>query len=89
VVLGWFDAAGVEWGVRDWRGRTLLHVVARHNTARAVERFKYLMKKTVDAMLEDGERRTALDVAAAWGNGGVLELFEREVDIGWVMRERE
>jgi hypothetical protein len=40
-------------------------------------------------MLEDGEQRTAPDVAAAWGNGGVLELFEREVDAGWVMRERE
>ena len=47
------------------------------------------MKKNIDAMLEDGEQRTALDVAAACGNGGVLELFEREVDVGWVMRERE
>jgi len=80
-VMGWFEEAGAEWDVRDHSGRTLLHIVARHNTPRAVDRFKYLMNKRVDAMQEDEERRTALDVAAAYGNQGVLELFEREAEL--------
>jgi hypothetical protein len=74
-VLGWFDEAGAQWDGRDRRGKTMMHVVVRHHTERAVDRFRFLMGKGLDVMAEDGERRTALDIAAACGNEGVLELY--------------
>jgi hypothetical protein len=76
-----FEAAGARWDMKDNRGRTLLHVAARDRDASAVRRFKFLMEKSVDPMLEGVERRTALDVATASENNAVLELFKQQKDL--------
>jgi ankyrin repeat protein len=78
-VLAWFEEADTDWKVKDLAGRTLLHIVAKHNTLRTIGRFKFLLGKGFDPMEEDGERRTALDVATACGNDEVLKLFVRKV----------
>jgi hypothetical protein len=40
--------------------------------------FRYLIEKGVDPLVEDRRQRTAVDVAAANGNGGVLGMFQRK-----------
>ena len=42
------------------------------------ELFKMLWKMGLDPKVEDVEQRTPLGVAAACGNGGILELFKQE-----------
>lgn len=82
--------AGADLKMKDNKGQGLLHVVAKkpyeqsHNLARFnknglnpdVENFKWLMEKGL-GMDEDSEQRTPLDVAAASGHTGILELFKR------------
>ncbi|WQF75414.1 Putative NACHT nucleoside triphosphatase, P-loop containing nucleoside triphosphate hydrolase [Colletotrichum destructivum] len=65
------EAAGADFEARDNAGRGLLHVAARGHAVR----FQTLLERGLDPMLEDGERKTALDVAAACGNDGVMKLF--------------
>ncbi|GJC95853.1 ankyrin repeat-containing protein [Colletotrichum higginsianum] len=66
------EAAGADFEARDNAGRGLLHVAAARGHA---VRFQRLLERGLDPMLEDGERKTALDVAAACGNDGVMKLF--------------
>ena len=40
-------------------------------------RYKMLMDRGVDPMVEDDSQRTSLDIAAAMEQGGILKLFER------------
>ncbi|KAK1637418.1 ankyrin repeat-containing domain protein [Colletotrichum phormii] len=68
-----FEAAGADFGALDNDGQSLLHVAAEGH----VLRFKTLTAKGLDPMLEDNSRKTAVDVAAACGNKGVLKLFRR------------
>lgn len=68
-----FEAAGADFGALDDAGRSVLHIAARGH----VRRFKTLMARGLDPLLEDGGRQTAVDVAAACGNKGVLRLFRR------------
>jgi len=77
-VLGWFEGAGTDWNVKDPKGRTLLHIVAGHHNSRTVERAKFLLRKGVSAVEEDGEKRTAWDVAAASGNDELPKLRDEE-----------
>ncbi|KAI0199498.1 ankyrin repeat-containing domain protein [Astrocystis sublimbata] len=70
-----WDAAGADFGVCDYKGRGLLHVAADRNLGGFVE---LLRVKGLDPKAEDGDRRTAVDVAAACANEGVLELFRGE-----------
>jgi len=79
-------AAGADLLARDAHGRGLLHVAARtqrfSRRGRSNRRvgwpaFRTLWKLGLDPLAEDGERRTALDVAAASGNNEVLVLFEK------------
>lgn len=72
--LNVFEAAGANLFTRNEKGQTLLHIAARGHASR----FKALMDKKLDPMIEDDNRRTALDVAAACGNEKVLGLFERK-----------
>lgn len=44
-------------------------------------RFQVLVQKGLDPMMEDKQKMTALDVAAACGNVSVLQLFEKD-DLG-------
>ncbi|KAK7702812.1 hypothetical protein SLS64_009422 [Diaporthe eres] len=68
-----FEAAGADFGALDNAGQSLLHVAAEGHALR----FKTLTARGLDPMLEDNGRKTAVDVAAACGNKGVLRLFRR------------
>ncbi|KAM0426586.1 hypothetical protein ACHAPT_008279 [Fusarium lateritium] len=65
---------GADFLARDAKGRGLLHLAASRN----VECFSDLMDLGLDSMLEDNAQRTPLDVAAAFGNESVLQLFEKD-----------
>ncbi|KAK1502160.1 hypothetical protein CTAM01_05598 [Colletotrichum tamarilloi] len=71
--IGAFEAACADFGAVDDDGRSLLHVAAEGH----VLRFKTLTARELDPLLEDNSRKTAVDVAAACGNKGVLKLFRR------------
>ncbi|KAF4456329.1 hypothetical protein F53441_1488 [Fusarium austroafricanum] len=83
------DKAGVNWTAVDAKGQSLLHIVAGrkvHGVRRRrerqglmrVARFRFLMGKGLDPVAEDGEHRTALDVAAANRADDIMELFKAE-----------
>jgi ankyrin repeat protein len=63
-----------DFFARDNKGLSLLHVAASGNDVR----FKELMAKGLDVMMEDEAQQTPIDVAAAAGNEGVLALFEKK-----------
>jgi ankyrin repeat protein len=69
---------------RNEAGETALHVIARREkTYHATEiherkLFEFFAGKALDPLAEDGRDRSALDVAAACGKKGILELFQRE-----------
>lgn len=66
------EAAGADFGARDEAGQGVLHFAAR----RHARRFRTLLARGVDPMVEDKAGRTAVDVAAVCGNKGVLGLFK-------------
>lgn len=68
-----FEAAGADFGALDNAGQSLLHVAAKGHALR----FKTLMARGLDPTVEDNGQKTAVDVAAACGNKGVLRLFKR------------
>jgi ankyrin repeat protein len=68
-----FEDAGADFSACDGKGRSLLHLAAKGDASR----FKTLMEKGLDVTLEDENRQTALDVAAARGNQDVLMLFQQ------------
>lgn len=47
---------------------------------KSIARFEALLQKGLDPMMEDGMKRTCLDVAAACGKESLLKLFEGEGD---------
>ena len=65
---------GADFFARDKRGRGLLHFSAGGDA----ERFRELVALGLDVMVEDEAQQTAIDVAAACGNRGVLKLFEKD-----------
>ncbi|KAI0103902.1 ankyrin repeat-containing domain protein [Nemania sp. FL0031] len=69
----WQDS-GADFGTRDNTGRGLLHVAARGKAFR----FQELMQMGLDPMMEDKNKQTPLDVAAACENKDVLALFARK-----------
>ncbi|GKT46777.1 ankyrin-2 [Colletotrichum spaethianum] len=71
--LAAFEAANADFKALDNAGQGLLHMAARGHAVR----FKTLAARGLDPMIEDNQRKTALDVAAACGNIGVLRLFKR------------
>ena len=87
-----FVEAGADLTVRNKRGESLLHRFAGFAVTvyptpslefgRAiedtVELFGWLIEQGCKVGWEDCEQRTALDVAAANGNEGILKLFQRE-----------
>ncbi|KAI0971998.1 ankyrin repeat-containing domain protein [Xylaria arbuscula] len=66
-----WKASGADFGTRDNAGRGLLHVAARGEAVR----FQELVQMGLDPMMEDENKQTPLDVAAAYGNNDVLALF--------------
>ncbi|KAI1123833.1 ankyrin repeat-containing domain protein [Nemania abortiva] len=69
----WKDS-GADFGTRDNTGRGLLHRAARGEAVR----FQELMEMGLDPMMEDENKQTPLDVAAACENKDVLALFARK-----------
>ncbi|RSL50140.1 hypothetical protein CEP54_012087 [Fusarium duplospermum] len=65
---------GADFFAKDAKGRGLLHVAA----SRSVLTFSDLMELGLDTMLEDDSQQTPLDVAAAFENESVLQLFEKD-----------
>ncbi|KAI1425602.1 ankyrin repeat-containing domain protein [Xylaria sp. FL1777] len=69
-----WKGSGADFGIRDNTGRGLLHVAARGEAVR----FRELMEMGLDPMMEDENKQTPLDVAAACENKKVLALFARK-----------
>lgn len=77
-VLEMLDEMGVDWLVTDDKGRTVLHGVAEE----CEDAFKGIMDRGVDPLLEDTDGRTSLDMATAYGNVGVMRLFDKKHEEG-------
>jgi ankyrin repeat protein len=80
VLWALFEKVGVDWMAVDAKGQSLLHVVANRGNYGScltrLARFKFLMSKGLDPLVEDQEHRTALDIAAANGAPDIMELFK-------------
>ena len=63
---------GADFSVRSPGGQGLLHLAARGEA----EAFQGLVDLGLDPMMEDDAQQTAVDVAAAYDNDEVLELFQ-------------
>jgi ankyrin repeat protein len=84
-----FVDIGVDFRVKDGRGQSLPHVLAKkkyselppmwkeEGESKEVKVFRWLMEKGLDPMDEDEEQKTTLDLAAASGNMEILGLFQR------------
>ena len=93
------EEAGTDLFVRNHDGKGLLHIVAKktfsnfvmrnESGATVVDTFKFLMEKGLDPMIEDKKQRSALDVAAACGNHGILDLFKRDMEKAKKYREEK
>jgi hypothetical protein len=75
-VLGWFEIVGARLADKGQHGETLLHIVAKHDTPKAVQVAKYLRLKEYDPMVQDEKGMTAVDVAREGGNTSLLGLLE-------------
>ena len=75
-VLDWLETVGARLADKGQDGETLLHIVAKHDTDKAVQMVKYLRVKGLDPMAQDVKGRTAVDVARERGNSGILGLLE-------------
>ncbi|VUC29009.1 unnamed protein product [Clonostachys rosea] len=67
---------GADFSARDNEGRGLLHVAAADGGDAL--RYQELMAAGVDPMMEDHAQQTAIDVAAAFSNNAILEIFEKK-----------
>ncbi|EHK17693.1 ankyrin repeat protein, partial [Trichoderma virens Gv29-8] len=86
--LAFYEDAGADFMVRNSAGETLLHTLAsssflggyyggRTKDNIIIARFKFLVAKGLDPLTEDGRQRTALDVAVACDNNGLLDFFKK------------
>ncbi len=75
---------GTDFAISKPNGETVLHTVARRGANRPEyslynsKLFSRLVELGCDPLLEDKDGRTALDVAAAVGNEGILKLYQRK-----------
>jgi ankyrin repeat protein len=75
-----FSSHGADFTAARHDGRTALHIVAastRSGFKSRAELFRALVACGADPLQEDGEGRTALDLAAAVGNANILEMYQR------------
>ncbi|CAI6336777.1 unnamed protein product [Periconia digitata] len=81
-LYNYLENMGVKWTDLDMEDQSLLHIVAQvtpyRNFETSVGRFQFLMSKGLDVAAEDKKGRTPLDIAAAFGNTKVLDLFKKE-----------
>lgn len=92
--LALFEDAGADLLAKDKQGRGLLHIVVRQKDpvdyagirsfqaistmGSSVARFELLLRKGLDALMEDNRKRTPLDIAAACDNEKILKLFDKD-----------
>jgi ankyrin repeat protein len=90
--LALFEDAGADFFVTDKQGQGLLHIAARlletlgheffklhvRMMRKPATRFELLVNKGLDVAMEDEQKRTALDVAVAYGNQRILKLFDKD-----------
>ena len=89
--LGMLMNEGADVFIRNESGENLLHLVARKKEPTShfrfyegcdkhciPEQFEHLLALGLDPMQEDSHQRSAIDVASAYGNDGILKLFERK-----------
>ncbi|KAI0516756.1 ankyrin repeat-containing domain protein [Xylaria bambusicola] len=69
-----WEASGADFTTRDDAGRGLLHLAARKTTKTFLE----LMNRGLDPMMDDENKQTPLDVAAACEKKKILALFARK-----------
>jgi ankyrin repeat protein len=69
-----WETSGADISIFDNAGRGFLHLAARETATRLQEP----MQRGLDPMMEDENRQTPLDVAAASGNKNIFALFERK-----------
>ena len=74
-VLDWFESLGTRLGDKGQDGETLLHIVAKNDSAKAAQMVKYLRVKGFDPMVQDVKGRTAVDVAHECGSSSLLGLL--------------
>ncbi|KAK5637062.1 hypothetical protein RRF57_012774 [Xylaria bambusicola] len=69
-----WETSGADFTARDDAGRGLLHVAARKTT----KTFQELTDRGLDPMVDDENKQTPLDVAAACEKKKILALFARK-----------
>ncbi|KAK7189881.1 hypothetical protein DPSP01_008409 [Paraphaeosphaeria sporulosa] len=62
----------------DWIMRRSLRDIPRQKQNIVAARFEVLVNKGLDTALEDDQKRTALDIAVAYDNQGILRLFDKD-----------
>ena len=77
------DRLGADFFAHDSAGRGLLSVAATGDAPL----FKRLMEKGLEPMLENEDRQTALDVAAACNSHDILALFEKKKQVALRTKE--
>lgn len=78
TAIALFEDAGADLFVTDKQGRGLLHVAAQSPGKGCAKMFELLVRKGLDAAMEDVQKRTPLDVAAACNNEMVLKLYDKD-----------
>lgn len=82
ILLTLFEEHGVDLHAVSDAGQGLLHLVAKERDSdypgRRVARFKLLMEKGLDPVMEDNDYRTPLDYAVVFGHEDILALFKRD-----------
>ncbi|KAJ5162768.1 uncharacterized protein N7500_004598 [Penicillium coprophilum] len=87
TVFDFFEEAGADFLAQNNVGSSLLHLLASKKEYddysdtypyNVVRRFKILMGRGLDPMLEDVHERTSLDVAAVHGSEHIMKLFARK-----------
>ncbi|KAJ5385402.1 hypothetical protein N7517_003313 [Penicillium concentricum] len=87
TVFDLLQEAGADFFTQNNDGSSLLHLLASKKEGagygneypyNVVRRFKILMGRGLDPMMEDSRQRTSLDVAAVCGSEHIMKLFARK-----------
>lgn len=65
--------------IRNNDGETALHIISKRDGGDGeihIKLFEYMVARGLDPLAEDNRGRTSLDVAAACGKEGILDLFQ-------------
>jgi ankyrin repeat protein len=84
--------SGIDFGAKNMNGENALHVIARrekqkvskkrhgqehdHEPPHDKELYQFFLSKGLNPLEEDANGRSSLDIAAAYEQKGILELFQ-------------